>query len=794
MRSSRLVVALSLLAGSLVIAALSRHAAVASTVPGGFTDSLIAAFEEPTSIGRLPDGRTLIAAKAGTLWVIGADGVKQSTPAIALADACTNSERGLLGVTADPGFATNSRVYLYATRTVSGVCQNRVARYTLSGSPAMLTGETVLLDKIPSPAGNHNGGDLKFGNDGLLYVTVGDGGCAAFDGTKCAANNPAAQRTNIVSGKILRITADGAIPPGNMFTSGAVRCQTTGQNLGGEPCAEIYAMGLRNPFRMVPDLQISGTRFLINDVGQDTQEEVDNLVGGGNYGWNQWEGSCLTGQRKPCDNGISHAGFIDPLYSYNHYNRPSGECGAITAGVLPPAGWTGKAGRTYLYADLLCGTIFEVADLGGANVVTDFATDTGPVIDMQMVQEPGGWAMYYATFANGGEVRRMRPSGAMTLPGPGRLVPITPTRVLDTRGDIGTSVGKPKADSTTTFHLPEAVVPSGATAVAVNVTGVSPAAAGFVTVWPSWVTRPITSNLNFAYAGEMAANAMVMPVRAGGDINLYTYSSAHLIVDVTGYWLPATTATAGRFTVTKPSRILDTRSGLGAPQAPIAALGRIDLRVTGRGGVPSAGVSAVAMVVTSVTASAPGFVTVWPTDQPLPMASSLNPMGGDVRANLVIVPVSAGGQVSLYSWSQTDLLADVAGWFTDASAPSSSSGLLQPIMPTRLIDTRANATTRLSSGQVTSVKVDLNTSVNDRVVVYNLTATGTGAPGFMTAFPVGSGRPEASNVNFEAAGQTRAALAITKGTNPGGVGQSPNVELYASASTDYIVDEQAYFL
>ena len=413
---------------------------------------------------------------------------------------------------------------------------------------------------------------------------------------------------------------------------------------------------------------------------------------------------------------------------------------------------------------------------------------------MQMVLEPGGWAMYYATFDNGGEVRRIRPSGGFTLPGPGRLVPITPTRVLDTRGNLGASVGKPQADSTTTFHLPESVVPSGATAVAVNVTGVLPVGPGFVTVWPSWLPRPISSNLNFAYAGETAANAAVLPISAGGDVNVYTYSSAHLIVDVTGYWLPTATSSAGRFTATDPSRILDTRSGVGAPQARIAAQGRIDLRVTGRGGVPSAGVSAVAMVITSVLAAAPGYVTVWPTDKPIPVASSLNPMGADVRANLVIVPVSAGGQVSLFSWSQTDLLADVAGWFTDNSASSSSKGLLQTMSPTRLIDTRSDPLSRLPADRSGWVRADLDTSVNDRVVVYNLTAVATGAPGFMTAYPFGIARPQASNVNFEAASQNRAALAITKGSNPGFAGSGAYFQLYSSAASDYIIDEQAYFL
>ena len=90
---------------------------------------------------------------------------------------CTDNERGLLGAAVDPSFASNGFVYLYYTRNKSGTCVNRVSRFTMSGSTIAPATESVLVDEIPTPSGNHNGGDLRFGKDGYLYVSVGDGAC-----------------------------------------------------------------------------------------------------------------------------------------------------------------------------------------------------------------------------------------------------------------------------------------------------------------------------------------------------------------------------------------------------------------------------------------------------------------------------------------------------------------------------------------------------------------------------------------------------------------------------------------
>ena len=139
----------------------------------------------------------------------------------------------------------------------------------------------------------------------------------------------------------------------------------------------------------------------------------------------------------------------------------------------------------------------------------------------------------------------------------------------------------------------------------------------------------------------------------------------HLVADVAGYYMPAFSSTDGRLQTATPERILDTREGLGAPKAKLLAGQQIDLQVTGRGPVPQSGVEAVVINVTGDQSSFAGFVTAWPTGIDRPVVSNLNLALGETRANLVVVPVGIGGKVSLFTSGGTDLIADVAGWFTD---------------------------------------------------------------------------------------------------------------------------------
>jgi hypothetical protein len=290
-----------------------------------------------------------------------------------------------------------------------------------------------------------------------------------------------------------------------------------------------------------------------------------------------------------------------------------------------------------------------------------------------------------------------------------------------------------------------------------NVTATEAKQAGYVSVYPSGTRRPIVSNLNLDLVGQTAANLVTVGVGANGKVTLFTSGGTHLVADVAGYYTPAVTSTEGRLQTAAPARILDTREGLGAPAAKLGAGQQIDLQVTGRGPVPSSGVSAVVLNVTGAQASLPGFVTVWPAATDRPVVSNLNLSGGDTRANLAIVPVSADGKVSLFTSGGADLVADVAGWFTDSTAPEDSVGLFVPITPTRVLDTRQEPTAPLSpTSSVTRLIGSTSVVPPDSsvAVVANITATESNAAGYITAWPAHTERPLVSNLNTTRAGQT----------------------------------------
>jgi glucose/arabinose dehydrogenase/PKD repeat protein len=402
------------LRAALVCVMLSIIAAAASaiTLPPGFTDELVASIGSPTALAFTPDGRLLITTQPGRLWVY-QGGALQSTAALDLSGTtCSNSERGLLGVAVDPSFATpnNNFIYVYYTFNRAGTCVNRVSRYALSTSN-VASGATVLIDNIPSTAGNHNAGDVQFGKDGYLYVSVGDGGCD-YAGGGCAGANDAARDQHSLVGKILRITRDGTIPSDNPFTgNGTADCRFTGGTTAPNKCRETFAWGLRNPFRMAFDGNDGGTRFFINDVGQNTWEEIDLGIAGADYGWNVREGHCANGSTTNC--GPPPAGMTNPVHDYG---RDVG--GSITGGAFVPFSlWPSDYDGDYLFSDYVSGKIFRIEGTG-AGPRSDFATGLGGSSAVHLLFGPraASQALYYTTYANGGEVHRIYHTAANGVP------------------------------------------------------------------------------------------------------------------------------------------------------------------------------------------------------------------------------------------------------------------------------------------------------------------------------------------------------------------------------------------
>jgi glucose/arabinose dehydrogenase len=402
----------ALLPSGLPATAMPRTAAV----PAGFQDTLVATILKPTALAFTPDGRLLITTQPGQLRVR-QNNTLLASPALDLASKlCANSERGLLGVAVDPAFASNRYIYLFYTYNKFGVCPqdtpqspvNRVARFTLPANNIIdPRSERVLIDNIPSPHGNHNAGDLHFGKDGLLYISIGDGGCDYASPSNCQALNDAARDQHILLGKILRITKTGGIPTNNPFQGAdSARCNLTGRTDPGKKCQETFAWGLRNPFRIAFDPNATGTRFFINDVGQDVWEEINTGKAGADYGWNIREGRCVLGSTTQC--GAPPAGMTNPTYAYNHDQTG---CQSITGGAFVPNGvWPATYTGAYLYGDFVCGKIVKLTRASnGSYVASDFASGLGSrsAVAMRFGPSDQTQALYYTTYANNGQVRQI---------------------------------------------------------------------------------------------------------------------------------------------------------------------------------------------------------------------------------------------------------------------------------------------------------------------------------------------------------------------------------------------------
>ncbi|NNC76799.1 MAG: glucose dehydrogenase [Woeseiaceae bacterium] len=259
----------------------------------------------------------------------------------------SGGERGLLGIAFHPAYPSTPAVFLSYT-SGSGGLTSRVSRFRLDGTGTMLDpGSEEILFTISQPASNHNGGDLVFGSDGYLYASFGDGGGSGDP-------NENGQNTRNLMGTIVRIDINGAtpydIPTDNPFAS-ADLC-ATGSNTT-NPCPEIYAWGLRNPWRISID---SATGNLwIGDVGQGAWEEVDRadatqMPQNRNFGWNDREGAHCFDPSSGCATG-----FIEPV---TEYGRSLGQ--SITGGYVYRGSVIPNLAGTYIFGDFVSGRIFGV--------------------------------------------------------------------------------------------------------------------------------------------------------------------------------------------------------------------------------------------------------------------------------------------------------------------------------------------------------------------------------------------------------------------------------------------------
>jgi glucose/arabinose dehydrogenase len=252
------------------------------------------------------------------------------------------NESGLLGIAFHPEFATNGEVFI--SYTAPGPLTSVVSRFrSLDGNQTLDPASEEILLYVTQEFSNHNGGDIHFGPDGILYIGFGDGGSGGDP-------NSRGQDTNNLLGTIVRIDVDIAAgyntPPTNAFPAGAL-CGAGG--FGGGDCSEIFAWGFRNPWRFSFD-QMTGELW-VGDVGQGAWEEIDRVSVGENYGWNTREGAHCFNPSSGCNTN----GLIDPI---TEYGRSEGQ--SITGGyVYRGTAIAGLVGH-YIFGDFASGRIWSV--------------------------------------------------------------------------------------------------------------------------------------------------------------------------------------------------------------------------------------------------------------------------------------------------------------------------------------------------------------------------------------------------------------------------------------------------
>ncbi|WP_330842695.1 hypothetical protein [Actinophytocola sp.] len=370
------------------------------------------------------------------------------------------------------------------------------------------------------------------------------------------------------------------------------------------------------------------------------------------------------------------------------------------------------------------------------------------------------------------------PGSATAVADPGAFTAVSPVRVMDTRSGFG-ATGPVGPAGTVTLDL-STRVPASTTAVVLNVTGTAPTTDTFVTVFPSGVSRPTTSNLNLV-AGETRPNLVTVAIGADRKVVLYNHNgSVHLIADLSGYYATDQAAATGRFTAYYAVRVMDTRKGFGfRPPGPVGPDGVETIDLSNQ--VPDSA-TAVTLNVTGTEATTGTFVTAWPAGTPRPTTSNLNLTAGATVPNQVVVALGADRKISLYNKNgNAHLVVDISGFYTP-----DYGALFTPVVPKRVLDTR-NGGGAVGPGD--SIYVDLATSVpaNTAGVVMNLTGTQGTAGTHITGWAPSEPRPQTSNLNL-APGQTAANLTTT------GIGDHALVALnnYAG-SVHLIADLAGYF-
>lgn len=386
------------------------------------------------------------------------------------------------------------------------------------------------------------------------------------------------------------------------------------------------------------------------------------------------------------------------------------------------------------------------------------------------------------------------PKSATTPTTPGAFVSMNPTRLLDTRvrfGAVGPIAGRKQIDA----QITNAAIPAGqAAAVVLNVTVVNPAAAGYLSVFPTQTGEASVSSLNFT-AHQTVANLVTVRLGTGGKVSLFNGAGlpTDVIADVAGYYRTQTTkpGAPGTFVPVKPARLLDTRP------AGVDKRATAQVATANRTGLPASGYDSVVLNVTAVAPTQPGYLTAFATGAQLPPASNLNFSAGRTAPNMATVKVGTTGnvgKVSLYNGSEgrINLLADVAGYYY--AGTRTAAGAFAPLStPARILDTRSKvgSTGKAPSSGALALQVRGRGGVpaTATAVVLDVTVVNQTAAGYLTVFPSDRSAPNASTINFVPRVTIANQVLVP-------IGADGRIVLYnqSAAPTDLLADVAGYIL
>ncbi|MCL4449109.1 MAG: hypothetical protein M1152_05420 [Actinobacteria bacterium] len=510
---------------------------------------------------------------------------------------------------------------------------------------------------------------------------------------------------------------------------------------------------------------------------------------------------------------------VDAVYSISCPN--SVDCWAMAssgvAGSLPISLATTDSGKSWSEIPLAQGvtsvSLYSSTSLSCPSTAFCWTVGTGNPSTSNSVQD-----------SSSGVILSSNMSLELAQPALGPYTPLgSPTRICDTRPSNPSALTGAAVDCTGKTLSAGSVLnvqvsgvsgipTSSISAVVANITVTNTTQSSYLSIWPEGTAQPTASNLNWV-SGETKSVLVEVPLGPSGAISIYNYAgSVDVIVDVEGWVGPGSSPSGMYNPLGSPTRICDTRPSnpsalTGAAAActgkTLSAGSVLNVQVSGVSGIPTGSIGAVVANITVTNTTQSSYLTVWPEGTAQPTASNLNWASGSTVSNLVVVPLSSSGSISIYNYSgSVDVIVDVEGWYTSSSSTSPSGTVFTSTSPTRICDTRpsnpsaltgaAAACTgkTLSAGSVLNVQVSGVSGIptgSIGAVVVNITVTNTTQSSYLTVWPEGTAQPTASNLNW-ASGSTVSNLVVVPLSSSGAI------SIYnKSGSADVIVDVEGWY-